>query len=207
MRSVTRWTLYALVAGLVGACSDSTGGGSQSRRADSLNFVLLAQNAPTLCADSIGFWAYQGQSADTALVFPEIGSSCAGSTEDFVRLKLDAASLLRYPDGTLFQPGDSVFISLKWIGSDSILFKLDPSGLVFDPAHPAELKIEYTEAGPDLNHDGEIDHQDTVVQRQIDIWRQPTLADRYSPVGTAKIEDANEVDARLNGFSRFALAY
>jgi hypothetical protein len=200
-----------IAAGLVAAvaCSDSNGSGGGSVPPGSLSFVLLPASVPALCEadDSVGFWAYKGIGADTALTFPEAGHTCAESREDFLRLKLDGASLYQYPDGTPINPGDSVFITIKWVGSDSILFKLGPTGLVFDPAHPADLTIDYSETGGDLDHDGIVDAEDSTIEHRVDIWRQPTLTDDYTKVGTAKFEEQDEIEAKLNGFSRYALAY
>ncbi|MDH4130323.1 MAG: hypothetical protein OEV95_00790 [Gemmatimonadota bacterium] len=196
----------ALVLAL--ACSDSTSSdGGGTKPPSQLNFLTLAPTAPDLCETSISFWAFRGVGVDTALQFPEPGDDCLGSREDFLRLKLDQASLKAYPDGTPIQFGDSVLITMSWVGNDSILFHLEPTGLLFDPAHPAELKIDYGEAGDDLDGDGDIDADDDSVERRLDIWRQPTLADDYQKVGIAKFEDLDEIEADLNGFSRYAIAY
>jgi hypothetical protein len=190
------------------ACSDSTSSDDGGTKPPSqLNFLTLAPTAPALCETSISFWAFRGLGADTALQFPEAGHTCQESREDFLELKLDAASLLAYPDGTPFQFGDSVLITMSWVGSDSILFHLEPTGLIFDPGHPAELKIDYSEAGTDLDDDGDTDVEDDDIERRLDIWRQPTLADDYAKVGVAKFEDIDEIEAKLNGFSRYAIAY
>jgi hypothetical protein len=199
----------ALVAALA-SCSDSTGGGGGQ---NTLTFLSLAGTAPPLCADSAGAKFGKdpnGQDQDIALYFPASGnvSDCAaGPTEDFLRLKLKPTSLLRYPDGNLIANGDSVYIYVKWVGSDSILFDLQPSGLIFDPAQPAELRIEYAEASDDLNHDGRVDAEDTTIEHELDIWRQENPGDPFVRVGTGKAEDSNEIEARLNGFSRYAIAY
>jgi hypothetical protein len=207
MRTHARTIL--LGAAIVAGCSDSTGeGGGGSGTPTPL---LLSAAAPALCADSTGAWfrkdPINGQDSTIALVFPEVGSTCQGSTEDFIRLTLKKTSLLRYPDGNLIANGDSVFISVKWVGSDSILFELKPSGLQFNPAEPAELKIEYDEAGPDLDRDGDVDAEDTEVEHRLDIWRQAQAGAPFVRVGTGKIEDSNEIEAQLTGFSRFMIAY
>lgn len=207
MRTTRLLTLTALIAGAA-ACADSNGGGDGGPvPPGDLTFIRLAPTAPVLCADTVRFWAKKGVGVEAALVFPEPGHTCNESTEDFVRLKLDAQSLLAYPDGTLFQAGDSVFITLAWVGNDSILVHLEPTGLLFDPAQPAELKIEYAEVNGDFDDDGDNDADDDSIEQQIDIWRQPTLLDDYTRVGTAKFEDNDEIEAELNGFSRYALAY
>ena len=151
-----------------------------------------------------------GEDKTIALVFPESGqlSDCPlGPTKEFASLEVRKLSLLRRPNGTLISDGDSVFISFKWVGNDSILFEFQPTGLLFDPAERPELKINYTEAGPDLNDDGEIDGEDDSVETRLDIWRQERPGDEFFRVGTGKIEDSNEIEAKLNGFSRFAIAY
>jgi len=208
MNQLTRGTLLAVVLA-ASACSDSTGGDTTRPPAD-VTVLRLAATAPPLCADSAGAYFRKdpnGQDQEIALVFPEGGGSCAGSTEDFLRLKLKPLSLQRWPDSTLFANGDSVFIWVKWVGSDSILFDLEPSGLIFDPANPAELKLEYGEASDDLNHDDRVDGEDSTIEQRLDVWRQEKPGDPFVRVGTAKAEDSKEIEARLNGFSRYAIAY
>ena len=204
-----------LVRGIAGvstvlalACSDSTSSdGGGTKPPSQLNFVTLPPSAPQLCETSISFWAFRGVGVDTALQFPEAGHLCSESREDFLRLRLDPTSLLAYPSGAPFQLGDSVLITMTWVGNDSILFHLEPTGLLFDPAHPAELKIDYSETGGDLDSDGDLDANDDAIESRIDIWRQPTLADDYMRVGVAKFENTDEIEAKLNGFSRYAIAY
>ena len=206
MRHLVRGIL-GVSLGLSLACSDSTSSDGGTRPPGMLTFLTLAANAPPLCEPSISFWAYRGENVDTALQFPEDGVDCLGSREDFLRLKIDQTSLKAYPDGTPFQSGDSVLITMSWVGNDSILFHLEPTGLLFDPTRPAELKIDYGEAGTDLNGDGSTNSEDDAVEHRLDIWRQPTLADDYMKVGVAKFEDSDEIEAKLNGFSSYAIAY
>lgn len=211
MTKRSQWTLIAVLS-LAAACSDSTGSDGGTPGSD-LTFLRLAPTAPPLCADSTGAWFVKdpaGEDKEIALGFPESGNlaDCpGGETEDFIRLKVGKMSLLRRPDSSLISNGDSVFISLKWVGADSILFELKPSGLLFDPSDPAELKIEYGEAGDDLNHDNRVDDEDHAIETKLDIFRQEHPGDPFFRVGTAKIEESNEIEAKLNGFSRFAIAY
>jgi hypothetical protein len=210
----TRWHWIPLAfLGLAAAgCSDSSSSDGGTPGSD-LTFLRLTDTAPPLCEDSTGAWFVKdpnGEDKQIALTFPESGNltDCgSGDTEDFLRLTIKKLSLLRRPDGTLISNGDSVFISVKWVGNDSILFELKPSGLQFDPADPAELKIEYGEAGDDLNDDGHVDGEDDAVEDRLDIFRQERFSDPWFRVGTAKIEENREIEAKLNGFSRFAIAY
>lgn len=204
-----RSLLGATLAVVAAACAESTGNDGGTPPGD-LNILRLGAAAPALCNDSAGAMFYK-DSSDTeqeiALTFPENGSSCAGETHDFLRLRIKGSSLQRYPDSTLFDVGDSVFIYVKWVGSDSILFDLQPTGLLFDPLDPAELKIEYDECGGDLNHDGDDDEEDDDIEQRLDIWRQERPGDPFVRVGTARSEQNKEIEAKLNGFSRYAIAY
>jgi hypothetical protein len=211
MTNRVRWTLLAPAVVFAAACSDSATSSGGGTPPSALTFLRLAPTAPPLCADSTGAWFVKnGEDKTIQLVFPESGqlADCAaGPTEEFASLLVKKMSLLRRPNGTLVSDGDSVFISVKWVGSDSILFEFQPTGLLFDPAVPPELKIHYTEASDDLNHDGRVDEEDTDIETRLDIWRQERPGDPFFRVGTGKIEDQNEIEAKLNGFSRFALAY
>jgi hypothetical protein len=199
--------LIALAALAALGCSDSTSsGGDNTRPADSLSFLQLAASAPALCADSIGFWAVQGHDAEGALTFPSEDNRCPDG-EDFVRLKIKGQSLLARPDGSPILPGDSVFISIKWVGNDSLLFQLQPSGLKFRPDHPAELTMTYAECGDDLNRDGEVDDEDTTVAGLLAIWRQETLLDPFQRLTSLRPSGEHRLEANLNGFSRYAIAY
>lgn len=175
------------------ACSDATAP-VETRPPDQLNILRLLPTAPPLLANSTTFTACKGQGAEGRLVFND-GSG--GEGEEFARLTLDGASLLARPDGTLFAQGDCVQITMTLDDPTQILVRLEPTGLRFDPAHPAQLKLEY----------GEAEGVDSTIEAQISIWRQETPADPFVRIGSAVIENLKEVDASLFGFSRYALAY
>jgi len=157
----------------------------------------------------VTFDAVKGVEVDTALQFPEPGepADCSGGTEDFVRLRIDKESLLELPNGTPLNDGDVVSITMTWVGGDSIMVQLEPTGLKFNPAKPAELKIEYDEASDDLDHNGTVDSEDDEIEQELGLWRQATPADSFELIGSVKLEDQNEFEAELNGFSRYAIAY
>lgn len=194
------------------ACADSTSNSDDTPGvpSGSLNTLLLPITAPALCADSTGAWFHKrtsGGPEEIALTFPEEGDDCNGETEDFLRLRLERRSLATLPNGDPINVGDSVFISVKWVGSDSVLFKLSPSGLKFTPGDEARLKIEYDKLNGDLNDDGNNDEDDDEIERRLDIYRQEEGDSLWFPVGTVKIEEDDEIEAELRGFSRFMLAY
>jgi hypothetical protein len=175
------------------ACSDSTGP-VETRPPDQLNILRLLPTAPPLLATSTTFTACKGQGAEGRLVFND---GTGGEGEEFARLTLDGASLLARPDGTPFAAGDCVDITLALDDPTQVLVRLEPSGLRFDPAHPAKLKLDY----------GEAEGVDSTVEAQISIWRQETAGAAFVRIGSAVVESLKEVDADLLGFSRYALAY
>jgi len=175
------------------ACSDATAP-VETRPPAQLNILRLLPTAPPLLANDTTFTACKGQGAEGRLVFND-GSG--GEGEEFARLTLDDASLLAKPDGTPFAPGECVQITMALDDPTQILVRLEPSGLRFDPAHPAQLKLEY----------GEAEGVDSTVEAKISIWRQENLGDPFVRIGSAVIENLQEVDADLLGFSRYALAY
>ncbi len=200
----------AIAAALLIGCSSSTdSGGSTTRPPSELNFLQLAPTAPALCSNSVTFDATKGVDVEASLQFPEPGepADCSGGTEDFARLRIDKETLLELPDGTPLNDGDVVTITMTWVGGDSIMVQLEPTGLKFNPAKPAELKVEYSEASDDLNHNGTVDSEDAAIEQELGLWRQATLADPFVLIGSIKLEDVNEFEADLNGFSRYAIAY
>jgi hypothetical protein len=120
---------------------------------------------------------------------------------------VDAPSLRARPDGTPFAEGDSILITIRVVDPAQMLFELEPSGLTFSPDVPAELKIHYDQTGGDLDDDGDVDVDDDAIESTMAIWRQESPGDPFVRVGTAVVEDLEEAEAELQGFSRYALAY
>jgi hypothetical protein len=89
----------------------------------------------------------------------------------------------------------------------NILFEMEPSGLTFDPAEPAELKIHYNHADHDFNEDGAINAFDTQIKSTLAIWRQESLTDAFVRLGSVNVEDLEEINADILGFTRYAIAY
>jgi hypothetical protein len=153
-----------------------------------------------LLTDSVQFWAVKGQDREGALQFVGL--------EDFLRLRVKPQSLQARPDGSPIADGDSVLITIKATG-DSVLFSLEPSGLTFSAAEPAELKIEYGQVGDDFNHDGSVTQIDTMLRSQLAIYRQPTPGAPFTRITTTAENDESleEIEAKLTGFSRYAISY
>ena len=58
---------------------------------------------------------------------------------------------------------------------------MEPSGLTFNPAEPAELKIHYDHADHDFNEDGVVNTADDQIKTTLAIWRQELPADNFHP--------------------------
>jgi hypothetical protein len=52
-----------------------------------------------------------------------------------------------------------------------------------------------------------VDSGDEIIEQELGLWRQATLADPFVLIGSIKLEDQNEFEAELTGFSRYAIAY
>lgn len=192
-----------LLTGLLACGSDSTGP-DDSRLPAELNILRLAPDHPPFEATSVSFWARRGDSREGKLYFL---NSEGQRGEEFAVLKIDSQSLLARPDGSLIQVGDSVLITMTVVDQSQLLVELQPSGLRFSSSKPAELKLDYGEADDDYNGDGRVDGKDSEAELQFAIWRQEKPGDPFVRLGSVKVEDLKEVEAKLVSFSRYAIAY
>lgn len=198
--------LIAVAATALG-CSSSGEPNSNddtSKPPEELTVVRLSESSPPLFNPVESFYAVQGQNSEARIYFDD-GQGQPG--DEYLRLRLEGASLLAYPDGTRFAEGDSILVTVQVVDPAQALFELKPSGLQFNPLAPAELEIRYQRADGDLNEDGKIDAVDVELERSLAIWRQEQPGDPFVRVGTVLRADIDEVRATLDGFSRYALAY
>lgn len=194
----------ALAAGMV-ACSDSSGPDTGGvKPPGELTIIRLPAASPPIWNPVDSFYAKKGVDRELRIYFEdEVG----GPGEEYLRLRVDSPSLLSYPDGTLFQVGDSVLITVRVVDPELIYFEFEPSGLRFNPSVPAELKIEYAETGGDLDDDGDVDNDDDAIEQVIDLWRQEQAGQDFVKLGALKIEELDEIEADILGFTRYAIAY
>lgn len=197
----------ALLLALLAACSD---GGltkpspGEERPESALIILRLALDAPPLLNPVVSFWAHRGRNTEAEIFFRKPDGSRG---EKFVKLALADRSLQAYPDGRPFADGDSVLITIRVTDPGRILLEFEPTGLRFDPDEPAELEIRYAHADRDYNDDGDVDDDDAKIEQVIGIWRQAFVTAPFVRLGTVRIEELKELEARLLGFSRFAIAY
>lgn len=196
----TQLTSLALLLGLAACSSDPNT--DNTRPPGELTILELADGTPPPDTDSVGFWAVFDEDREARIYI-------AG--EDYLKFRVRPGALLRYPNGTLFGPGDSVFISVKIINPDSLYFEFKPSGLRFNPAQPAELSLDYDHAGftieGDYDDDGDSDSQDDNLESEFAVWQQETPGGLFAPLdGILEIE-LDEINVDIFGFTRYALAY
>jgi hypothetical protein len=203
MRYSIARSLILLLAGTA-ACSDATSPGDGSRTSGDLHIVRLAPASPALFNPEQSFYAVNGQDREVRISFQD---ATGAEGEEFLRLRVRPGSLQSNPDGSPIAPGDSVLITVRVENPDSILFEMEPAGLTFNPAEPAELKIHYAHANHDFNDDGAINTFDEQIKTQLAIWRQETLSDPFTKLGSVNVEDSEEINADILGFTRYAIAY
>lgn len=159
-----------------------------------LEFVHVDESAPPLETYQASFWAVRGAERELKIRFqPEQDSWYRG--EPFLEIEIGPRTLYRWPNGERFEWGDSVLITVT-VDPDRYLAKFEPAGLLFDAEHPAELELHYGYADSDLRY----------REGDFEIWRQEKTGDPWARVGGFRIEENNEIEAKLLGFTRYALA-
>ena len=199
------FVVTGLLAGTAG-CSDSTDlGGDDSRPPGELTIVQLSPGSPALLDPEQSFYAVRGEDREVRISFQDPGDG--GEGEEFFRLRVRPGSLQARPDGSPIAEGDSVLITVRLGDPARILFELEPSGLTFNASEPAEIKIHYNHADPDFNDDGSVNQFDDQIKSRLAIWRQETLSDPFVKLGSVNIEESEEINADILGFTRYAIAY
>jgi len=197
--------LPLVLAAAAAACSDAgaPNNGGVKPPAE-LTIIQLPAASPPIWNPVASFYAKKGEDGELRMYFDAPGG---GQGEEYMRLRVDAGSLYKRPDGTLFQVGDSVLITVSVVDPQQIYFDFQPSGLTFNPSVPAELKIEYAETGGDLDDDGDVDANDVAIEQVIDMWRQEQAGQDFVKLGAVKLEELDEIEADILGFTRYAIAY
>jgi hypothetical protein len=203
--TLRRLALSALLAAAAACSSDSSSPPpDENRPQDALNVVHVAASSTPLFNPVDSFYARRGENREVRIYFQD---EAGGQGEEYLRLRVDANSLRSRPDGTPIADGDSVLIRASVVDPAQMLFQFEPSGLQFDPAEPAELKIHYSHADGDINDDGKSDTTDDVLEHSLAIWRQENPGDPFVRLSSALSIELDEADADITGFTRYALAY
>ena len=193
--------LFAVSAAALLGCSDNTG--PSGRQDADLNIVQQDTLAPPLDSAVARFWAKVGEGRDVRIAYqPPLDSA-----EDFLRFEVPGDGLLRKPDGSAFQPGDSILITVTILDPTRFQFRFEPAGLQFNPEHPARLRLDYLHSNHDFDGDGDVDSSDDSIEHLLDLWRREGPAASWFRIGSVKFEAIDEIDANILSFSEYALAW
>ena len=193
-----RFLLICSAAALL-SCSDSTAPGRPDAQ---LHILREDPAAPALDSVVARVWAKVGEGREI-----RIGYQPPDTGEDFIRFEVPGDALLRKPDGSAFQPGDSILITLTVVDPARFAVRFEPAGLVFNSNQPARLKFRYLHADHDFNGDGVINAADTTIEHTLDLWRRESATAPWFPQGSVKFEDIEEIDANILSFTEYALAW
>ena len=203
MRRLLSWLSVCSLASLLFACGENTGPGGRTNA--QLTVIRQDTLAPPLVATQVSFWAKVGDGRELRIDYQ--GATPADTGEDFLRFEVPGDGLLRKPDGSAFQSGDSILITITVVDSSRFLFRFEPAGLVFNPDHPARLKIHYFDANHDFDHDGDVDAADTTIEHELDLWRRESSTAPWFRIGSVKFEELDELDANILSFTEYAVAW
>jgi hypothetical protein len=198
-------TLRLALAGLpllaLAACDDP----AQPERLPDSQIVLVRADpaAPPLETMHVSFWARAG---DTKHVEIRYESTDSYSGDKCVEFNIPSNGLYKRPDGSRIQKGDSVLITLDVVDAAHFDFRFAPSGLQFDPSHPAEIRISYKWAAADANGDGVVDARDQALLNSMAVWGREAEGQQWQRLSTDRDGDARELRARIPGFSQYAMA-
>lgn len=195
-----------LLGTLAGCRSDSaTATDSDIRAAELLHFLRPAIDAPPLANPVVSFWAKRGSDREAFLYYqPRPGRT---DSSEFMRFKVPGAALDRRPDGTQIATGDSLLITIRVVDPTRLILDFQPSGLRFAAGQPAELKIKFSETDHDLNGDGVVDADDAARELQLSIWKQELPGLPWIRVASSVEVTLEQVEAKVLGFTGYAIAY
>ena len=197
-----QWLFLAAVVG----CTDATTSAPVTTTPDSqLHIVAQDTAAPALFADTVSFYAVAGQGRQVKMYYQ--GAAPGDTGETLLEFEVPDNGLWRKPNGTAFQPGDSILITISVATPGRFQFTFGPSGLQFNPASPARLKIEYGNCDHDFNDDGRVDPADSTVQTLLDVWSRETGDTLWTKLGGVNLDDDNEVSVNVFHFTEYALAW
>lgn len=205
MRKMKSVALVAMMAGIFGwGCGDTAGPAEEGVPEADLTFLRFPAEVQPLVTRTGSFWAVKGENRELVLRYAPEEPGEEG--EQFLEFRVPSDALLRRPDGTRFERGDSIRITVEVSEDGRFLFDFQPSGLEFDPDHPPRLRVTYRAVGGDLDGDGDEDEEDESLEDEVRLWRQEAPGELWFPMGVIKLEDVDEIDGEIFGFTGFAIA-
>jgi hypothetical protein len=199
-----RKAILATLAAFMIACSSSVAPPTPVPAAQ-LHFVLQDSTAPHLLSDSASFYAKAGEDRRVELFYSGMVPGDTG--EPLLQFVVPANSLLKRPDGTAFQPGDSILITVAVADPTRFDFIFAPAGLQFNPTDPARLRIEYNHSNHDYDGDGRQDSVDAHAKTLLSFWRRDPPDTLWTNVGAVNSEEFEEMETSILSFSHYAVAW
>lgn len=152
---------------------------------------------------TLSFWAYTLQATSAEIDY--LGADSAW--HPYVAVTIPAGSLWKRPDGSSFGLVDSVLITMT-VDSNQVLVDMEPTGLQFNPAAPATLKIWYSGADPDFNGDGVVNQLDAMIEQLwLRVWVQPDPLHPWTLVPSVQDVTEKSFTALLRHFSGYAVSW
>jgi hypothetical protein len=200
------WCGTVLILTLVACSSSSAPKPGAVKSSSQLHITLESATAKPLLAKQASFWPKVG--ADRAVRLFYQGATAVDTGQLLLQLEVPPDGLYKRPDGTLFQPGDSILITVTVVDTTRFLFEFQPAGLQFNPANPARLKIEFANANHDFNGDGIIDARDVAIEADsLGVWRRDPPDTLWYRQFAIKFGLPEELDADVFSFSQYAVAW
>lgn len=171
-----------------------------------LAVILQDDAAPPLDAVVKSFYAKRGEDREVRLYY----ALRPGQTEqeEFLRLRVRDGSLLALPGGAPIAVGDSVLITVRVPDPSKFLVELEPAGLRFALAEPAELKWKLGESDDSYDSDDDGIHVDDLpALADFGVWRQETSGAPWARLVSRIEVELDEIEVGLIGFSNYAVAY
>jgi hypothetical protein len=196
-----------MLAAVVG-CTDATTSPSTppvTTPNSQLHIVAQDTTAPAVLNDSVSFYAVAGQGRQVKMYYQ--GAAPGDTGETLLEFEIPGDGLQQKPDGTPFQAGDSILITIAVATPGRFEFTFGPTGLQFNPSSPARLKIVYGHCDHDFNNDGHVDPADSTTQTLLDLWRRQTGDTLWTKLDGVNLDDDNEVSVNIVHFTQYALAW
>lgn len=153
--------------------------------------------------DRATFWARRAVSTGVEIRY----LAGDGTWQPYLRLTVPGGALKLRPDGSRIGDGDSVLITMA-LDPMQLVVQLEPTGLVFDPASPAQLDVWYAGADPDLDGSGAVDAADVYIEsRALGVWMQARPDSPWSALGSEHWLDRKLFTANLSHFSGYAVSH
>jgi hypothetical protein len=170
-----------------------------------VNMLQASMDAPAIANPVVSFWAVKGESREANMYY----RSRPGRTDsvEFVRFRVSQQALLTRPTGEPIAEGDSVQITITLIDPARLIVRFEPSGLRFDPAHPADLKFSFLETDDDLDDDGSVDGDDALIRTLLTVWRRESASAPWLRQTSVLTNATDEIETDVLGFTDYIIAW